>query len=634
MKRWMIAVMAGVAALWLAAQLPGCSASRGGGGSAAEKVYVKPGEHDKYYAFLSGGHSGQVFVYGLPSCRYITTIPVFTPEPAKGWGVDEESKAMLKGFTWGDAHHPGLSETDGDYDGRWLFINDMPNARIARISLKDFTTAEIFGPIPNLSAAHASPFLTPNTEYVFAASRFSLPYPLSKVTKISDYQKDFHGIVAGIKVDPQSGHMSLGFEILMPPFDWDIADAGKGPSHGWEFFTCYNSEQAHDSLEIKASQNEMDYIAAVNWVEAQKAVDAGKGHKMEGADVLDPREVKGIVYLFPVPKSPHGVDVDPSGQYICASGKLQAEVTVYTIDKIKAAIAAGKFDGEQGGIPVLAYEDVMEAKVPVGLGPLHTQFDGKGYAYTSLFLDSQIAKWKVGPPWDVVDKIDVYYSIGHLAASEGDTRHPTGEYVLALDKLSKDRYLPVGPSHPEGAQLIDLRGPKMDLLYDFPTYPEPHYAQIIEASKLKPDKIYSLADNSNPYAVKRAEDARVERHGKRVDAYVLAVRTHFTPDNIRVAQGDTVYFHVTNIEQDEDITHGFGILFSSKDMQVEPGETKTIRWVAEKPGVNAFYCSNFCSALHQEMQGYIEVAPAGTRVAAIQRPSPERVAEIAALLKH
>ncbi|MGE5175275.1 MAG: Sec-dependent nitrous-oxide reductase [Hyphomicrobiales bacterium] len=630
MKRWFGFTLALAALAILAAALGGCGAGRGS--SAALKTYVKPGEHDTHYAFLSGGHSGQVFVYGLPSCRYITTIPVFTPEPAKGYGVDEESKAMLKGFTWGDAHHPALSETDGDYDGRWLFINDMPNARIARIDLSDFTTREIFGPIPNVSAAHASPFLTPNTEYVFAASRFSVPEPIGTIAKIDDYQKAFKGIVAGVKVSNE-GHMSLGFEILTPPFDWDICDAGKGPSLGWQFFTCYNSEEAHDDLEVNASQNEMDYILAVDWRAAQKAVDAGKAHTIGGAPVLYPSENPGLCYLLPTPKSPHGVDVSPSGEYICASGKLQAEVTVHSFAKMQAAIAAGKFEKVIDGIPVLRFQDVLEAKVPVGLGPLHTQFDNKGYAYTSLFLDSQIAKWKVGPPWNVVDKIDVYYSIGHLAASAGDTRHPTGEYLLALDKLSKDRYLPVGPSHPEGAQLIDIRGPKMELLYDFPTYPEPHYGQIIEASKLHPMKIYPLAENKNPYAVHSPEETRVERHGKRVDAYVIAIRTHFTPDNIRVAQGDTVYFHVTNLEQDEDITHGFGITNSSKDMQVEPGETKTIRWVAERAGIQPFYCSNFCSALHQEMQGYIEVAPAGTKIAAVQRPRPEVVAEVAALVK-
>ncbi len=624
--RWKMALVAA----GILAAAAGCMAAKGGGGGdAAGKTYVKPGEHDAYYAFLSGGHHGNIYVYGIPSCRHITTIPVFTPEPAVGYGYDEESKAMLGGRTWGDAHHPGLSETDGNYDGRWLFINDMVSARIARIDLGDFKTKQIFGPIPNLSAAHACPFPTPNTEYVFAASRFSVPVP-NRPARVQDYGKDFRGIIAGIKVDPKDGTMSMGFEILMPPFDWDLADAGKGPSHGWTFFTCYNSEMAFDSLEVKASQNEMDYFAAVDWRAAQKAVDEGKADMIGGAPVLDPAKVPGIVYLVPVPKSPHGVDVNPSGEYVVCSGKLQAETSVYSFAKVMKAIEAKAFDGDRMGVPVLKYDDCLEAKVPVGLGPLHTQFDDKGFAYTSLFLDSQIAKWKVGPPWDVVDKIDVYYSIGHLMASEGDTRNPTGEYVVALDKISKDRYLNVGPTHPEAAQLIDLRGPKMELLYDFPTYLEPHYAQMVKAEKLKPFKIYPLEENHKPHAIKKAEDARVERKGSRVDVYMLAVRTHFTPDIVTVNEGDDVYFHVTNLEQDDDIAHGFGILWSNCNMQVEPGETKTMHWKAEKPGIVPFYCSNFCSALHQEMQGLIEVRPRGSAVASVQRPDPAKTAQIAA----
>ena len=633
MRRWIAPVLGGVALLGLAAQLTGCAGTGGARSSAAEKVYVKPGEHDAYYAFLSGGHHGNIYVYGFPSCRHITTIPVFTPEPAVGYGFDEDSKAMLGGRVWGDAHHPGLSETDGNYDGRWLFINDMAGARIARIDLKDFKTRQIFGPIANLSAAHACPFPTPNTEYVFAASRFSVPVP-NRAVHIEDYGKDFNGIIAGIKVAPTDGTMSLGFEILTPPFDWDLSDAGKGPSHGWQFFTCYNSEQAYDSLEVKASQNEMDFIAAVDWRAAQKAVDEGKAKTIGGVPVLDPHDVRGIVYLMPVPKSPHGVDVNPTGEYICASGKLQAEVSVLSFAKFQAAVQAEKFDGDRGGIPVLQYEDVLEAKVPVGLGPLHTQFDDKGNAYTSLFLDSQIAKWKVGPPWNVVDKIDVYYSIGHLMASEGDTRNPTGDYVVALDKLSKSRYLNVGPTHPEAAQLIDIRGPKMELLYDFPTYLEPHYAQMIRAEKLKPITIYPLAENTHKEAIKRAEDARIERKGNRVDVYMLAVRTHFTPDKIKVNEGDDVYFHVTNLEQDDDIAHGFGIIWSNDNMQIEPGETKTMHWKAERVGITPFYCSNFCSALHQEMQGLIEVQPRGAKIAAVQRPDAQQVSEIAAILQH
>jgi nitrous-oxide reductase len=608
-KTWIYAGI-GLAAISLAIAA-GCGTTGGGkkvARNAAERVYVAPGEYDTYYAFMSGGHSGQIFVYGLPSCRYLKLIPVFAPEPAFGWGYDEDSKKMMKNMTWGDAHHPSLSETNGDYDGRWLFINDMPNARIARIDLSTFMTAEIFGPIPNISAAHACPFVTENTEYCFAASRFSTTVPIGQDVTIDSYQTKFDGIIAGIQIEPKTGHMSVGFEILMPPFDWDLADAGKGPSHDWAFFTCYNSEMAHDSLEVKASQNDMDFVAAVNWVKADAAVKAGQGTEIGGVRVLDPRKVPGLVYLIPTPKSPHGVDVDPSGTKIIAAGKLASVVTVNDFDKLMKAIDAKSFVKEVRGIPVVDSKAVRVAEVPVGLGPLHTQFDGKGNAYTSLFLDSQVAKWSLST-YKVLDKIDVYYSIGHLAASEGDTRHPTGEFLLALDKLSKDRYLPMGPSHPEGAQLIDIGTPEMQLLYDFPTYPEPHYAQIIKADKIKTIKIFPLADTRDPYAIKSQEEAGIETHGRRVDVRLAAIRSHFVPDNIEVAQGDTVYFHVTNLEQDEDITHGFGILWSSLDMQIEPGETKTIRYVANKVGITPFYCSNFCSALHQEMQAYLRVKP-------------------------
>ena len=194
---------------------------------AAQKTYVAPGDLDEYYLFASGGHSGQVYVYGVPSMRHLSTIPVYTPYPATGYGFDDESRAMLGGLTWGDVHHPSLSETKGDYDGRWLFVNDM-NGRVARVDLRDFKTKQIFGPVPNVSGNHASAFVTPNTEYSMMASRFSIPIPKGTVAPIEKYATDYKGVVAGIKIDPKSGEMTLGLQILMPPFDYDLGDAGKG----------------------------------------------------------------------------------------------------------------------------------------------------------------------------------------------------------------------------------------------------------------------------------------------------------------------------------------------------------------------------------------------------------------------
>ncbi|NIR49856.1 Sec-dependent nitrous-oxide reductase [candidate division KSB1 bacterium] len=589
-------------------QQRGRAGARSDVAQAALKTYVQPGDLDEYYIFYSGGHSGNVYVAGIPSMRHIATLPVFTPYPATGYGFDKESKEMLGGFTWGDAHHPAISETAGDYDGRWLFINDNANNRVARIDLRDFKTKEIFGPIPNLSGNHGSSFVTPNTEYVLIASRFSIPIPKGTAVSVNGYAEKYNGIVAGVKVDPNSGEMSHGFQIKMPPFNYDLGDCGKGMTDGWAFWSCYNSERATGKLEVTASQNDRDYIAAVNWRAAEKAIADGNFDMIGGVKIIDPEKVKGIVHFLPCAKSPHGVDVSPSGQWIVGNGKLQSITTVYNIEKIKQAIANEDFVGEEDGVPVLNYDSIKEAEVEVGLGPLHTQFDADGNAYTSLFVESAIAKWRVGT-WDVVDKIPVSYNIGHLAAAEGDSRNPDGKYLVALNKLSKGRHLSVGPSQPESSQLIDISGEKMQLLYDAFTEPEPHYAQIIKADKLEPIEVYPKEENTNPNAIWDVKDASVTREGNHVSVKMLAVRTNFQPDNFEVRKGDKVTVYLTNIEQTTDELHGFAINEYNLNIVADPGETKVIEFVADKEGVYPFYCTNFCSALHQEMQGYMVVHP-------------------------
>ena len=120
--------------------------------SAAEKVYVAPGEHDEFYAFISGGFSGQLAVYGLPSGRLFKVIPVFSVDAEKAYGFNEETKPMLNtshGFIpWDDAHHPDISQTAGELDGRYVYINGNNTPRIAKIDLTTFETTEIIE-IPN-----------------------------------------------------------------------------------------------------------------------------------------------------------------------------------------------------------------------------------------------------------------------------------------------------------------------------------------------------------------------------------------------------------------------------------------------------------------------------------------------------
>jgi nitrous-oxide reductase len=351
--------------------------------------------------------------------------------------------------------------------------------------------------------------------------------------------------------------------------------------------------------------------------------------------ILDPRDCAGVVYFLPTPKSPHGVDVDPTGEYIVAGGKLATVIPVHSFTKLTKAIADNAFDMAIDGIPVVKYEAVIagEVKNP-GLGPLHTEFDGKGYAYTSMFISSEVVKWKLGS-WEVVDRIPTYYSIGHLMIPGGDTKQPWGKYLIAMNKITKDRYLPTGPEMAQSAQLIDISGEKMKLLLDFPTIGEPHYAQALPASMIKDKqlKFYSLAQNANPYKAAKEAEAGISRSGKRVDVKMVAIRSHFAPDNIEgVRLGDTVYFHVTNIEQDWDILHGFAVFGNTNsELIVAPGETRTITWVPKAVGVYPFYCTDFCSALHQEMQGYVRVSPASSNAPVIAKLSDRALTQVGRL---
>lgn len=608
---------------------------------AAEKAYVAPGELDEFYGFVSGGFSGQLAVYGIPSGRLLRVIPVFSVDAEKGYGFNEETKPMLNtsyGFVpWDDAHHPELSQTNGETDGRWVFINGNNTPRLARIDLSTFETAEIIE-IPNSGGNHSSPFTTQNTEYVVAGTRFAVPYP-QKDMPINEYKGNFKGALTFIKVQPETGRMNVEFQVLMPGFNYDLAHSGKGKSHGWTFFTTYNTEEGNTLLEVNASQNDKDFIAAINWKKAEEYLAAGKfkeipaeyAHNVydekthmatsetkKSVKVLIPEECPGLVYFLPTPKSPHGVDVDPTGEYIIGNGKLSSDLTVHSFTKALKAIEEENFEGEAYGIPVLNMEAIVGGVVKdAGLGPLHTEFDNKGNAYTSMFISSEVVKWKVGT-WEILDRASTYYSIGHLMIPGGDSEKPDGKYLVALNKITKDRYLPTGPELTQSAQLFDISGDKMELILDFPTIGEPHYAQGIAADKIisKSLKYYPLEENEHPFATKKESEAKVEREGNNVHVYMTTIRSHFSPDNIEgIKVGDKVYFHVTNLEQDWDVPHGFSVMGATNaELLIMPGQTETLLWEPKKEGVYPFYCTDFCSALHQEMQGYLRVSGKNTNV--------------------
>jgi nitrous-oxide reductase len=470
---------------------------------------------------------------------------------------------------------------------------------------------------------------------------------------IPTFKENFKGTLSFIIAD-QPGKMDIAFQIMMPGFNYDLGHAGKGVSDGWFFFTMYNTEQAYEKLELNASQKDKDFIAAVNYRQAEQCVAQGKAkatpsdyfhnvmdestrmarsERKTSVKMLNPQDCPGLVYFLPTPKSPHGVDIDPTGEYIVAGGKLATVIPVHSFSKMQKAIADKQFESDVQGIPVLKYASTIAGEVQKpGLGPLHTEFDGKGNAYTSMFISSEVVKWKLGT-WEVLDRMPVYYSVGHIMIPGGDSQKPWGKYLLSMNKITKDRYLPTGPELAQSAQLIDISGDKMKMLLDFPTLGEPHYAQAIPAELVRNNsmKYYKLSENKNPNITGSEAAGGIRREGKRVHVNMIAIRSHFAPDNLEGVQlGDTVYFHVTNIEQDWDIVHGFGVMgATTSGMVIPPGETRTLKWVPTMVGVFPFYCTDFCSALHQEMQGYVRVSPAGSSVAMSANVSARSATQLA-----
>jgi nitrous-oxide reductase len=613
----------------------------------AIKTYVPTGGRDEYLLFGSGGHSGQVVVVGIPSMRLLKVIGVFTPEPWQGygygadWSVDalKDASTGNEELRWGDSHHPALSETDGDYDGRWLYINDRAHGRIAMVDLHDFRTKQILA-VPNIQTSHGGIFATPDTKYVHISSMTpSLKNWNAKVggsitvdQHLNEYNDIYRGYSTWLAIDQNSGRIVLedSFQIELPPYTQDLADAGKGPSYGWGFINSYNVERAtggnnfgRPPLESGASQFDFDFMHMINWQRAEEVIAAGNFTMSNGIRLisLETAVAERLIYLVPEPKSPHGVDVSPDGGYMTVAGKLDPHVTVYSFQQIQDAIAAGNFEGtDDYGLPIVSFEAAVAGQVEVGAGPLHSQYDDEGYGYTSLFLESAVAKWSLGPPWhegenafQLVDKVGVHYNIGHLATTHGDTMKPRGKYLVALNKWSADRFTNVGPLHPQNFQLVDLAGETMDLLYDMPIgIGEPHYAQIISADLIQATQVYDLGTSAmtgerDPNAIVDGAVPRIEHRPGVTEVWMSAVRSQFAPDVIPVKKGDRVIIHITNIEQLEDATHGFSIPDHDINLSIDAGETVTMEYIADTAGSYAFYCTEFCSALHLEMQGWIIV---------------------------
>ena len=577
--------------------------------SAGAATHLKPGELDTYYGLWSGGHTGDMRVLGLPSGREITRIPCFVPDALVGWGITNESKAIMGTkpdgslkYTVADTHHTHASYKDGNYDGRYAWINDKINSRLARIRL-DYFVCDKITELPNVQGFHgifpdkADP-VDPAINYttrVFCGAEFSIPLPNTGTEDSGKYRSMF------TCVDAES--MEVRWQVLIDgncdltatSYDGKLAATNQ-----------YNTEMGAKYEDMMSS--ERDACLFFNIARIEEAVKAGKFKTIGTSKVpvvdgtleanKDPKTA--LTAYVSVPKNPHGVNASPDGKYFICAGKLSPTATVIELSKVLEW-----FDGKLEKI-----DAAIVAEVELGLGPLHTAFDGRGNAYTTLFLDSQVVKWNVDKAIAfhkgdkaakyVVDRIDVHYQPGHINATQSETKAADGKYLAVGCKFSKDRFLPAGPLHPENEQLIDISGEKMVLMADHPVRGEPHDFIIFKRDLVKPKQVYTL--DEFPLAVKDPKESGVFRSGKKVTVKMTSQAPAFSLREFKLKKGDEVTLILTNLDKIEDLTHGFAIPNYNVNFIVNPLETKSVTFVADKPGVFWCYCTHFCHALHLEMR--------------------------------
>ncbi|MEN8249010.1 MAG: cytochrome C [Bacteroidota bacterium] len=561
---------------------------------AAVKTFMPRGGRDEYFSIVGTGNSGTMIVYGIPSMRIYKYVGVFSPEPWQGYGFDDESSLMLKKSTldnristYGDMRFPAFSEKEGNYDGHFAFFSDGANSRIALMGLDDFETKQVLSN-PLFISTYPGTAVTQNTEYVIQSSQYPAPWD-NTTTSAFKSGVTFWKFVEGENIHKSRMIKEKSFTTELPDYTLDYFDAGKFDS---------------DGLVVGLADKDGTYYVYV--LDYAKLASV-KTTKINDFNVVSYDDAKGAnaVGFIKLPASANTVKVTPDGKYFVVGAD---NTLVFDFAKVRDALANGSD---------IDAASVQHASVEIGSNVVDVAFDYReNIAYASAHGDSKVVRFDYDAG-KVDGDITLSFKPSYLMIPQGMSATPHSNYLTVVDKEALyDNYPNVGPIRPSFQHLIDISSDDMSDIYTM-TLPQANmYGSVaVLRTTIKPIIRYPLGTNTRSGEISRyktvAGQEKIEREGNRVHIFGTLIRSHITPEIVTVNEGDVVTFHLTNLERAEDETHGFTVDTYGIHGSFEPGKTASVTFTADRSGVFPYYCTEFCSALHLEMEGILLVRPTG-----------------------
>ncbi|MDJ0850930.1 MAG: hypothetical protein QNK04_21370, partial [Myxococcota bacterium] len=560
---------------------------------AAVETYVPTGSLDTHLGFLSTGSSGRLAVLGLPSMRILKYVGVFTPEPWQGFGYDDESIDVLQAsarediaYRYGDSGQPALSEQDGRYDGKTLFLADAANARLGVVHLDGFDTKQILSN-PVFRSSGRDVAVTPHTRFVIQTSRFpELPGAewgdpgngvrarLRGGLTFWRYRRD--GEESG-RIDP-----AASFTLALPPYLQAETDVGKAGSRGTVLTvaTCRVGPDRYAGFE-PCPADAPGILHVVNYERAEAAAEKGRRIGDHPFVDLESAVASGALYQLELPPAPAGVAISPDGRRALVTHETGTAITVVDLEGLASSLATAP---DAFGVPTAPAASLPGSRIEVGGPSVDATFASADEAFVSVHEPGRVVRIDL-ESGKISASADLPEPGGRLMFTEGDTSEPKGRYLVVMNKRPAGHLPKAGPHKPLNPILFDTAGGGLAHLYDGSVPQATDLAAVgIEEKTMAGIERYPLGTETRsgelaPYRTLAGKE-RVEREGNRVRVFGTLIRSHIVPEIVEVEVGDVVTFHLTNLEQAKDQTHGFTVSTYNVHGSWEPGKVASVTFTA------------------------------------------------------